>query len=383
MNVRIFSVSAILAAFCLADSSVHAIFIRPDLEKVPVERIVKNLEQIAAKEPKNVQARYNLARVHAMAFALKTDTAEINKKQENNGAWFGYTPAFVPFKAVETKDKDKLAAAKKHLNTAIKSYDEVLALQADNLAAQLGRAWCVEQSGEKAEAVKAYRKVIETGWQKEGKLKFGPLGGNFITKEAAGYLIPLLDKQKDDKEIDTLKSRIAQLNKLPRPITPIAIPLKNGQKARDLEDRNAAVPFDADGTGLGKKWSWITKDAAWLVHDPHRSRKITSGLQLFGNVSFWCFFDNGYDALRCLDDNRDGVLAGKELDGLALWHDANGDGVCQPGEVRTLADHGIVGISCAWQVDSRHPDRIACSPRGVIFRDGSTRPTFDLILRAR
>src|SRR5262249_19661951 len=163
------------------------------------------------------------------------------------------------------------------------------------------------------------------------------------TKEAAGYLIPLLDKEKDEKEIDTLKSRIAQLNKLPRPVTPIAIPLKDGLTARDLEDRNASVPFDADGTGLGKRWTWITKDAGWLVHLPAQragsvnDRKITSGLQLFGNVSFWCFWENGYEALRSLDDNGDGMLTDKELDGLAIWHDANGDGICQPGEVRPLS----------------------------------------------
>lgn len=391
MRFRILALLLSLSLLAMTIPSGHARFIRPDIEKVPVERLITNLEEMAQKEPKNAQVRFNLARVHAMAFALKTDTCEINKAQKNAGAWFGYTPPVVPFKNVETKDKEKVAAANKHLQKAIAQYEEVLKLQADNHAAQLGLAWCVEQSNVKAEAVKAYRKVIETGWEKEGKLKFGPLGGNFITSEAAGYLIPLLDKEKDEKEIDTLKVRIAQLNKLPRPITPIAIPLKDGLTARDLEDRKASVAFDADGTGLGKRWTWITKDAGWLVYLPvrragsvsDRSPPITSGLQLFGNVSFWCFFDNGYEALRCLDDNRDGVLNGKELDGLAIWHDANGDGVSQPDEVRPLSFYGITGISCAWQTDSRHPDRIAFSPRGVIYGDGSTRPTFDLVLHAK
>ena len=45
-----------------------------------------DLEDVAEKEPKNVQVRYNLARVHAMAYALKTDTCEVNTKQPNNGA---------------------------------------------------------------------------------------------------------------------------------------------------------------------------------------------------------------------------------------------------------------------------------------------------------
>ena len=375
-----------LAAFVtlsLLAASVQARFVAPDLEKVPVERLVKNLQEVVEKEPKNVQARFNLARVHAMAYALKNDACEINKREPNPGPWFGYLPAVVPFKSVETKDKDQVEQAKKHLQKAIGTYGDVLKLQADHLPAQLGLAWCIEQSGDKVEAIKAYRKVIEAGWETEGKLTRGPLGGNYITKEAAGYLIPLLEMDKDAKEIDTLNVRVAQLNKLPRPVTPIAVPLKDGIRWQDLEDRNASVAFDVDGTGLGKRWSWITKDAGWLVYDPHKTGKITTGLQLFGNVAFWCFFGNGYEALRCLDDNADGVLSGSELDGIAIWHDTNGDGICQPKEVRPLWYYGIVGISCAWQSDASHPDRIAFSPAGVNLRDGKTRPTFDLILKQR
>ena len=382
MKRRIIVLPAVLAILFLLYAPARALFVRPDLEKVPVERLVKNLEDLAQKEPKNAQVRFNLARVHAMAYALKSDTCEVNKRQPNS-AWFGNTPPAIPFKTIDAKDKEKLEEAKKHLQKAIATYQDTLKIQAENLPAQLGLAWCVEQTGDKIEAIKAYRKVIETGWEKEGKLTRGPLGGNFITKEAAGYLIPLMDGQKDADEITTLKERIAKLSKLPRPVTPIAIPLKDALTWRDLEDPNASVPFDVDGTGLAKRWTWVTKDGGWLVYDPHKTGKITSGLQLFGNVTFWCFWDNGYEALRCLDDNGDGVLSGKELDGLAIWHDANGNGICEPGEVRPLSDYGIVAISCEYQTDSQHPDRIVFSPRGVMFRDGTTRPTYDLILRQR
>jgi len=204
-----------------------------------------------------------------------------------------------------------------------------------------------------------------------------------MTKEAAGYLIPLLDAKTDADEIEGLKTRVAVLGKLPRPVTPIAIPLKDGLSARDLEDRTASVAFDADGSALGKRWTWITPDAAWLVHDPKHTGKITSGLQLFGNVTFWCFWENGYEALRSLDDNGDGIISGAELAGLALWHDANGNGICDEGEVRPLSAHGIVSLSCQWQTDTAHPDRIAYSVRGATFQNGTTRPTFDLILQSR
>ena len=95
------------------------------------------------------------------------------------------------------------------------------------------------------------------------------------------------------------------------------------------------------------------------------------------------FWKTGYDALAALDDNHDGQLTGSELDGLALWQDVNGDGISDPGEVRSLADCGIVAISCEREILAGHPDRIVYSPKGVTFKDGTTRPRFDLVLRAR
>jgi hypothetical protein len=201
-----------------------------------------------------------------------------------------------------------------------------------------------------------------------------------VVTETAGYLIPLLDAEKDREEIATLKKRLAYLNSLSRPIAPIAVPLRDGLSARDIEDRQAAVAFDADGSGLKRSWTWVTRDAGWLVYDPRGRGEVTSGLQLFGNVTFLLFWDNGYRALESLDDNRDGVLTGAELKGLAIWHDRGRSGVCEPGEVKPLADYGIVAVSCRFEEDRNHPRGIAFSPRGVTFRDGRTRPTFDLIL---
>jgi hypothetical protein len=170
---------------------------------------------------------------------------------------------------------------------------------------------------------------------------------------------------------------------LPRPITPIAIPLRDGLCARDIEDRRAAVAFDADGSASNRKWTWVTRDAGWLVYDPKGKGRITSGLQMFGGVTFWLFWETGYDPLASLDDNGDGVLTGEELRGLAVWHNANGNGVCDHGEVKPLSAYGIVAVSCRFERDRSHPDRIAFAPRGVTFRDGTTRPTFDIVLRPR
>ena len=89
-------------------------------------------------------------------------------------------------------------------------------------------------------------------------------------------------------------------------------------------------------------------ERAWLVFDKQSTGSITSGLQLFGNVTFWLFWRNGYDALRALDDDGDGRIAGAELAGLALWHDRNADGVSDRGEVRPVSEWGIVSLSCEY-----------------------------------
>jgi tetratricopeptide (TPR) repeat protein len=368
------------AAALTVAAPAQARFIRPDLENVPLAKILANLEQLAQKNPKDAQIRLNLARAHAMAYALKTDTAEVWKGKEQHGVWFGFTPANVPFTVKRTEDADKLKAARAHLDKAIERYEEALKLAPDNLTARLGLAWAIEQSGNKEKAVKAYREVIEAAWDKEKALKAGRLGGRYVTAEASTYLIPLLDAEKDKEEINILRQRAKQLEQLPRPVTPIAIPLRDGLGAHDVVNPSAAVAFDADGSGLRRKWTWLKPQAGWLVYDHRGDGRISSALQLFGGVSFWMFWENGYQALSALDDNGDGWLTGKELDGLAIWQDRNGDGVCDPGEVKSLAAWGIVAVSCRYTIDTRHPDRIAWSPVGVVLRDGSRRPTFDIVL---
>jgi len=377
-----FATVLVAGLFLLIASAASARFARVEIEQVPIDRIAKNLKNAIEKDPKSAQAVLNLARAHAMAYALRSDEVPVTTRTPDI-IWFGYTPPIVPFRDVaKTDDKEKLKAAKEHLDTAIKLYDDAIKLAPDDLRAQLGRAWLLSQTDNKAEAVVALRKVLDKAWEKEKDLKAVGLGGHTITAEGGGYLIALLDPEKDKDEIAALKERVTKLGRLPRPVTPIAIPLRAGLTATDIEDRSASVTFDADGSGLPKKWSWTTKDSAWLVHDPKQSGKITSGLQLFGNVTFWMFWETGYDALAALDDNRDGQLTGQELDGLSLWNDANGNGISEPGEVKSLTEHGIVAISCKSERDAKHPDRIAFSKSGVTFKDGTTRTSFDLVLHA-
>ena len=159
------------------------------------------------------------------------------------------------------------------------------------------------------------------------------------------------------------------------------MPLRDGLGAAGLEVAHAAVRFDADVSGVKKRWTWITRDAAWLVYDPPGRGEAESALQLFRGVTFWLFWEHGYAGLGALEDDRDGQLRGEELRGLALWRDANGNGIADPGEALPLAEYGIVAVSWRHGGDESHPGRIAFSRAGVTFHDGHTRPTFDLVLK--
>jgi tetratricopeptide (TPR) repeat protein len=367
----------------LHTTAAHGRMLSSDVKTVPVARIIKNLSAAAKKQPDDPFIPMNIARTHAMVYATHATKDQINKNIVLPEPWFGNNHAAVPFKATPAKNERQKKKAEEHLQKAIASYKKALELDPELLEAQLGLAWCIEQSGDKPGAIQAYRAVIEKSWAQEKGYSTVGEHSVTVTADAVGYLIPLLDKEKEKAEIAELTKRASKLESLPRAISPIVIPLRANASAGELEDRTARVTFDADGTGRQKSWSWVTPAAGWLVWDPETSGAVSSSLQLFGQRTHLLIWENGYQALSALDDNFDGELTGRELTGLAIWHDSNGDGVSNKSEVKSLSEHGIVALSCQHQRDATHPDRIEYSPAGVRFRDGSTRPTFDLILKAR
>jgi tetratricopeptide (TPR) repeat protein len=331
-----------LVAFC---STVRTESMLYDIYNVPLDRLVANLEASIAKEPRNAELRVNLARVHIMAFALKTTSIPVLRGMENKGPASKWLRENEQPEVTPTSDPAARKAAADHLAKAIQGYQESVALAPDNAVARLGLAWAYQQSKDTAKAIAAYRAAIEIAWPQE-RDRTAIMGWLSVTEEASRYLVPLLDPARDKEEIGRLRGCSEQLEKMARAITPIVIPLGGLVAVDRLVDRSAVVAFDADGSGLRRSWTWITPDAGWLVFDSRQTRQIQSGLQLFGSVTFWLFWDNGYQAMRSLDDDGDGRLRGTELAGLAIWRDANGNGVSEPGEVTSLAAWNIVELSC-------------------------------------
>ena len=306
-----------------------------------------------------------------------------------------------------------------HFTLALQHYESALVLMRKSsdlddirghvLPVQLGYAWCLEMSGLRTQALDSYRQTFCAAWQlevshdfdvqgwKSGKTlklndlkpieepaadKTGRLSSRYpghlgpgicFSEECLHYMLRLLDKRKDATEIGLLNYRKSHLSTMGRMITPILIPLADSP-FETLINPDAGVAFDLDGSGLARHWGWITPKAAWLVFDGKQTGQITSGLQMFGSVTFWIFWRDGYQALGSLDANGDGVLEGDELKGLALWQDTNGNGVSDPGEVKPLSAYGIDRLSCRGEYAG---PGLRQSPQGVRFKDGSVRPSYD------
>jgi hypothetical protein len=183
----------------------------------------------------------------------------------------------------------------------------------------------------------------------------------------------------DSTRITIVETAVRELSKQQQNggITPIVLSLQPTTLSQ-LQLPRARVNFNLDGTGLSQQWTWLRPQCGILVWDPNHTGRITSGRQLFGSVSWWIFFDNGYQALDALDDNRDGQLSGSELEGLAVWFDRNGNGVSDPGEVIPVDQLGIAAISCrATSTQEGCPANL----EGLTMTDGRVLPTYDWIAK--
>lgn len=364
----------------------HAIYVGRETQTVPVARLAANLERDLAADPKNADTHLKLARLYGMAYSVNADEVPVSTGPGGLGTprtseevWFGHEPDLVPYGRRGAR-QTRSAASREYLQKSLTHYKAAVDLNPESLTARLGYGWTLEATGDKPAALGEYRKVIEKAWPKEETTRATVPGQRFYTAETAGYLIPLLDPVKDAKERAELERRLQHLARIPRAITPIAIPLIDELPVRKLVDLDAAVLFDADGSGFRRQWTWISPQAAWLVYDAPQKGRILSALQWFGDVTFWLFWNNGYEALAALDDDRNGELKNRELRYLALWRDVNSNGISEPGEVQTLSHYGIDALSCRYT----RGDGIliaAQSQRGVRFESGQTRPSYDVILR--
>jgi hypothetical protein len=138
----------------------------------------------------------------------------------------------------------------------------------------------------------------------------------------------------------------AQLNAFLQ-ATPIMLDL-DGNGIRTLS-ASQGVSFDVLGTGQASKVGWASPTDGLLVMDRNHDGKINDGTELFGVATLrpdGTRAGNGYAAMALEDSNHDGKLTAADVHfkDLRVWVDANHNGVSDVGELKTLADLGIVSL---------------------------------------
>ena len=111
-----------------------------------------------------------------------------------------------------------------------------------------------------------------------------------------------------------------------------------------LEDSTAF--YDIHGTGFRHHLSWVGADDGILAYDADDDGRISER----GEISFVDYVDGArtdLEGLRHFDTNDDNQLtsADDEWSKFRVWLDLDGDGVSDPGELRTLDQAGIRSIS--------------------------------------
>jgi len=111
----------------------------------------------------------------------------------------------------------------------------------------------------------------------------------------------------------------------------------------DLTNYRDGARFDILGNGRAVPTAFVAGGDAFLAIDRNGDGIINSGRELFGDQNGAA---NGFEELRKLDSNADGVIDRHDaaFDKLLLWRD-NGNGITEPGELISLRDAGIAAIS--------------------------------------
>jgi hypothetical protein len=233
-------------------------------------------------------------------------------------------------------------------------------------------------------AIPEYLKAHELAIKVDGKLKRRPASGveHLVSHEAGRAYLRLVKArgvaEAEKAKVDQVEKAVRGLDALPMgAITPIILPLDRARPLAGLLAPTSTVDFDINGDGRAERIPWVRPETGILVWDPEGTGRVTSGRQLFGSVTWWMFWADGYRALDALDDNRDGRLSGDELRGLAVWRDRNSDGVSGPGEVVPVESLGVESIEVrATSREGASPS----NPRGARLAGGRELPTYDWVI---
>lgn len=181
------------------------------------------------------------------------------------------------------------------------------------------------------------------------ELDFSQTSKHFSINFAGGQLTVAPNKRKGqiDARAGALgaSSLLSFRNQTVGMLSPIILDLDgDGIEMRSIKKSKAA--FDMNGDGALDHTGWTGKGDGFLVIDRNNDGLITHASELsFASEDLDAASD--LEALAALDNNGDRVIDAKDVrfGELKVWVDADGDGVTDAGELKTLAEVGIASMS--------------------------------------
>jgi len=118
----------------------------------------------------------------------------------------------------------------------------------------------------------------------------------------------------------------------------------------EIIDISKGVRFDLDADGKLDTTTWVNPDDGLLVRDINKDGLINDAKEIFGSQTIkddGTRANDGFEALRELDENEDGVFDQQDqsFTELKVWQDLNSDGISQENELKTLAEIGLDSIN--------------------------------------
>ncbi len=167
--------------------------------------------------------------------------------------------------------------------------------------------------------------------------------------------------------------------------TPLLLTL-SGRTALSAAD--GGVLFDFDENGKAERVPWpTTPDNGWLVWDRNGNGFVDDAGELVGNrtpLPDGARANNGFEVLRALDRNRDGLVDSTEaaVSPLMMWRDWNRNGTSEAGELVSLPSLGVSAISCEYSLSRRRDEfgNLFRYRAPIYFASAQRRFAYDVIL---
>lgn len=391
----------------------NATWMPPD-DEVPIERLLANLQQQLSETPDAIKLIAQIARVHSRAYALdeaKAQVAQLNYPpegeviDEKDKKFRLYEYFSVSYQSPEDASETLSEARLSHLLLALDFYKKAAAhpeageyewlglgytsregarhtQRLMNLEGEFPNETDVEKRRQEYldQSLQAYEKAFRKCRTKR------VYHSDPVAFEAGKAIVAILSERSPldadtQRRLKATRRKVAEVDAHakvdPQPVTPIIFHPTQSRAIGELLAPTLHVNFDLDGSGAGKTWPWVQPDTALLVWDADGLGNVPSGRSLIGSVTWWLFWNTGYDVLKALDDNRNGWLEGPELQGLAAWKDRNSNGIADAGEVQPLAVLGVNGLNTA---ATSEVEGMPASLQGIRMEDGRVLATYDWIV---